>query len=231
MILKSFGCSFIFGSDLADETNGEPYERCSASTWPALLAQHLNYDYCCYARPGAGNLRILEKILDQSTVLEPAIFVVSWTWIDRFDYTQQLPENYHAYDRFNNDLWQTIRPGNADRPSRQYYRDLHSQIRDQLTNLIYIKTAIDTLKQKKIPFAMTYIDDLLFEENFIVSPAVKDLQNYVRPYMFQFENQTFLNWAKKYNYPISSKLHPLEQAHCSAADTIKHHFDAILHRV
>jgi hypothetical protein len=85
MKIKSFGCSFIFGTDLADETRGEPYAQSSQLTWPALLAQDLGLEYECHARPGSGNLRILEKILSIS-IQTPATFVIGWTWIDRFDY-------------------------------------------------------------------------------------------------------------------------------------------------
>ena len=62
MKLKSFGCSFIFGSELAYDGRDSPYATPSQLTWPAHLAQHLNYNYQCYARPGAGNLQILEQI-------------------------------------------------------------------------------------------------------------------------------------------------------------------------
>ena len=87
MKLKSFGCSFIFGSELADDGRDRPYATPSQLTWPSHLAQHLGRDYSCYARPGAGNLQILENILNQSAVSDcNDLFVIGWTWIDRFDY-------------------------------------------------------------------------------------------------------------------------------------------------
>jgi hypothetical protein len=83
--------------------------------------------------------------------------------------------------------------------------------------LIYIRTAIDTLKQKKIPFIMTYMDELIFEEEWHTTPAVLSLQNYIRPWMSNFADQTFLDWSRKNMYAISDLLHPLEQAHKAAA--------------
>ena len=142
MKLKSFGCSFIYGTDLAS----------TDLTWPGLLAQHINYEYQCHARPGSGNLQILEKILNQTTTNDSAFYVVGWTWIDRFDYAEPA-----------NDQWKTIMPVDTDKIASNYYRDLHSQYRDKLTTLIYIKTAIDCLKQKNYPFVMTYMDELIFE--------------------------------------------------------------------
>lgn len=220
MILKSFGCSFIFGTDLADDGRGEPYARSSQLTWPALLAQHHGYEHQCHARPGSGNLRILEKILSIATA-GPAYFVIGWTWIDRFDYTIPPTGNDHRYDRAGTELWRTVMPINTDSRAIHYYRDLHSQFRDKLSNLVYIKTAIDTLKQKQIPFIMTYQDELLFETEWHISPAVVDLQEYIRPYMTKFEGLTFLDWARKKGHPISDTLHPLEQAHQGAFELIK----------
>ena len=221
MKLKSFGCSFIYGTDLADDGRGMLISKPSQLTWPSLLAQNLNYDYECYARPGAGNLRVLEKILNQSAVNDPAVFVVGWTWIDRFDYTTEITNHARYTEVVDNEVWQTVMPVDTDARAHNYYRDLHSQYRDKLTNLIYIKTAVDTLKQKNIPFIMTYMDNILFETQWQCPPAVKELQNYVIPYMTTFDGRSFLEYSKEKGFPISETLHPLEAAHLAAFELIK----------
>lgn len=221
MILKSFGCSFIYGTDLVDDGRGFLSARSSQLTWPSLLAQSLNYDYNCYARPGSGNLRILEKILAQTTVEEPAIFVIGWTWIDRFDYTTEIVHPVMRTEIIENEMWNTVMPVDSDSRAHNYYRELHSQYRDKLTNLIYIKTAVDTLKQKNIPFVMTYMDNLLFETQWQYTPAIKELQDYVLPYMTKFDGKTFLEYSKEKGFPISEALHPLEPAHQAAFELIK----------
>jgi hypothetical protein len=43
MNLKSFGCSFIFGSELSDDGRNGLYATGSRLTWPAHVAQHLGY--------------------------------------------------------------------------------------------------------------------------------------------------------------------------------------------
>ena len=63
MNLKSFGCSFIFGSELSDDGRTGPYATGSCLTWPALLAKEFGYGYHTYARPGSGNLQIAERAL------------------------------------------------------------------------------------------------------------------------------------------------------------------------
>lgn len=216
MKLKSFGCSFIFGSDLADCNPNPPVPQHSCQTWPALLAQYLNFEYHCYARPGAGNLQIAERILNQLTVDEPAFYVVSWTWIDRFDYyTQQ--DNWQP--------WSTCKPGDETTVSKLYYKNLHSEYHDKLSNLIYIKTIIDLFDQKNISFLMTYTDELLFDQRWNCSPAVIDLQNHVKSRMMLFDNQTFLDWSRNQKFVESKNWHPLEKAHQSAADYVITLFD------
>lgn len=222
MTLKSFGCSFIFGTDLADEGSGESHALTSQSTWPALLSKDLGYTHQCHARPGSGNLRILEKILTQANKSDNTdLFVIGWTWIDRFDYTVTPNGQDHAYDLAGDNVWRTVVPVDTDNKANVYYKDLHSEFRDKLTTLIYIKTAIDTLKQKNIPFLMTYMDELIFETQWHVTPAIVDLQNYIRPYMTQFENKTFLDFSKEKGFAISATLHPLETAHQAGFELIK----------
>jgi hypothetical protein len=105
--------------------------------------------------------------------------------------------------------------------ARVYYRDLHSEYSDKLSNLAYVKLAIDTLNQKKILFLMTYMDESLFDCESNISDAVRDLQDYVRPYMTKFDGQTFLHWSQTHGFPISKTSHPLEAAHAAAAELIE----------
>jgi hypothetical protein len=214
MNLKSFGCSFIFGSDLADDGRDLPVPTPSQFTWPALLAKHLTMNYNCYARPGSGNLQILERILNQATE-NSDLFVIGWTWIDRFDYYNRDNSTKYEWHR-----WNTIMPIDTNKLAKIYYRDLHSEYQDKFTCLSYIKLAIDTLNQKNIPFIMTYMDDLLFDQHWHTTTALIDLQNYVKPYMTTFNGQTFLEYSRANNYPISPTLHPLEEAHSSAGNYI-----------
>jgi hypothetical protein len=221
MILKSFGCSFIYGSDLSDDNCNTPGATPSQLTWPALLAKDLDCPYRCYAWPGVGNLYILEKVLTQSSIDQDAIFVIGWTWIDRFDYITSNSVGAHRDFKTDREWWNTILPGIESKVSKSYYQNLHSQLIDKLTTLINIKLAIDTLKQKNIPFIMTYTDELIFETEWHVTPAIVDLQNYIRPYMTHFENQTFLEFSKEKGFPISNTLHPLESAHRAAFELIQ----------
>ena len=221
MTLKSFGCSFVFGSDLDDAACVPGTIVPSKKTWPALLSTYLEQPYECYARPGSGNLQILETVLNQIAVSNSAdFFVIGWTWIDRFDYCDA------EFDpRKKPTFWNTIMPVDSTDLAQVYYRDLHSEYRDKFTSLSYIRLAIDTLNQKGIPFLMTYMDRLLFDQRWHTSPAMMDLQSYVQPYMTEFENKTFLEWSRAHGYPETEAWHPLEEAHQAAGDYMIKVFD------
>lgn len=204
MKLKSFGCSFIFGSDLPDSIDHIP----SNLTWPALIAQQLGYTYHCYAWPGSGNLRILQSLLKQVTDPDPTLYVIGWTWIDRFDYTTK------------DDAWKTILPVDRDPVAGVYYKNLHSQYRDKLSSLLAINTALDLLTIHGHKFIMTYMDDLILETRWHCDGAIKTLQDRIKPHLTDFQGETFLEWSKKQGFEISHNLHPLGPAHLSAAKSI-----------
>ena len=223
MNLKSFGCSFIYGSELSDEDGDVPGQgrtHYSRLTWPAHLAQHLTYNYLCYARPGAGNLQIAERVLTHLATNEPALFVINWTFIDRFDYIQ-----------LNNPLklvdpaWATLMPVDTTDIAGMYYKNLHSETRDKLTTLMSVRLVIDTLKQKNCPFIMTYMDELMFDRQWNTTPAITDLQDYINPHMTTFDGMNFQQWSKKNGHAITNIGHPLESAHAAAGELMIKVFD------
>ena len=210
MKLKSFGCSFIYGSDLEDQIDSDlPSAAYSKMTWPALIAKKLNLEYECHALPGQGNFKILCDIVAQASLDDPSVFVINWTWIDRFDFVNDLEQ------------WSTLRPSEQSDLSKVYYRDLHSQIRDMLTSVYAINTAVDFLNERGIPFAMSYMDYNILEN---IDPNWHDprylavMQNKIKKYLVDFQGKNFLDWSRDQGFEISKKWHPLEDAHKSAAD-------------
>jgi hypothetical protein len=210
MKLTSHGCSFVYGSELSSPS----------LSWPALIAKKLKYEYHCSAVPGSGNLQIMESVLQHAGTAD--FCVINWTWIDRFDFVDTADESWH-----------TLRPALDHEHAGYYYRFLHGQYRDILTNLAYVLTAIEFLSDHSVPFVMTYIDYLLFDT---VQPewhqpdAIEYLQRCVRPHMQDFNGFNFLDWSRDQGFAISPSWHPLEQAHAAAADYMMPITDAIRHR-
>ena len=220
MKLQSFGCSFIFGTDLSDDGRHRNYATGSHLTWPALLAKKMGLDYETRARPGAGNLQILERLMN--TVVESdSLYVIGWTWIDRFDYVDHDLKNIWP----GRTSWSTLMPIDNSDKAKMYYRHLHSEYRDKLSNLIMIKTAIDCLQQHNRRFIMTYMDHILFCREWHLTPAVALLQDQIRPYVTDFNGQNFLDWSRSNGFEISATMHPLEKAHAAAADLVFNDID------
>jgi len=218
--LRSFGCSFTFGSDLHDCESANNL-RASHSTWPALIAKNHGRDYATCARGGVGNLWILQAIMRWISLRkrpEHFCWIVNWTYIDRFDIWQDHRE------------WVTIRPTTSTDVARTYYRDLDTQQTNQLRTLTYMYAAINVLQQHKIPFMMTCIDDLVFLPCTEQGGSISLLQELVRPHVHDFEGKNFLSWSRFKGYPISVLDHPLEQAHEAAAQLMSPIIDAILHK-
>jgi hypothetical protein len=209
MLVKSFGCSFIYGSDLPDQISAKP----SQLTWPAVFSQRQGHHYRCFAQGGIGNLAIADMALSELTKDYLSMFVIGWTWSDRFDYVNKNTTS-------PNIVWKTVRPVDTDNVATTYYRYLHSEVQDKLSSLIMMRVVIDSLLEKQFPFVMTYMDELLFDREYNTTPSICALQDYVEPYMTRFEGQTFLNWSRSKGYAESAGWHPLEAAHSAAADII-----------
>jgi hypothetical protein len=230
MKLKSFGCSFVYGSDLADcphgvnEHNPPPSKLC----FPALLARNCNLQYECHARPAAGNLQILETLLSNIDPDRDDIYLINWTWIDRFSYVSDSARSgNHPWNPLG---WCSVMPSDTDQISKVYYQHLQSQFRDKLETLLLIKSGIDCLQQNGQRFLMTYSDDLIYETQWHTSPAIVSLQNYIRSHLHDFEGKSFFAWAKHKHFSVSHKGHPLEACHESASVLLTPAIDAILHR-
>lgn len=211
--LSSFGCSFTWGTELDDQSNNH-LDGSSQITWPALIAKAIDMPYCCRAIGGCGNLAIANRAGFWADTFSYDLMIINWTFIDRFDYRDPTEL------QFNDDGlgFLTCRPSNNDEISDFYFRHLHSEYRDKLTALMYIKTTIDHLRSKQVRFVMTAIDDLLWCQQWHAPALIRYLQQEIRPYIHDFEGRNFLAWAKHRGFQISSNNHPLEEAHAAAAE-------------
>jgi hypothetical protein len=213
--IKSFGCSFIYGSDLFDSVQFLPLlnkflsTQPSLLTWPALIAKKLELDYECYARPGQGNFKIYCDILANSYCNDQSVYLINWTWIDRFDFVD------------SNETWQSLRPAEESVLEQFYYRNFHSQLYDMISSASYIVSAIDHLNSLNCQYIMTYMDYNLLtpvDPNWHDPKYLEVLQYKLSKILVNFDDKNFLDWSQKNNFEISSQWHPLEQAHSAAAD-------------
>ena len=213
MRLKSFGCSFTYGSDLADCTD----QHYSRLTWPALIAKKLDLVYECHAWPGIGNLQIMHRVMQQVSDPKPSVFVINWTWLDRLDYMHPVNESFL-----------TLRPDGDLEEHRLYYKHFYNQYHTVLTNAAWIVSAIAVLQARNIKFVMTCMDPILMETinpNWQDPRSVTMLQDQIGPHLSWFDGKSFLEWSRNKRYPESKRWHPLEQAHRAATELLITSFD------
>jgi hypothetical protein len=207
MKLKSFGCSFIWGSELPDIQLPKNF---SNLTWPARLGHELNMLYECHDWQARRNFFIDNQVLDQLATDEPALYVINWTWVDRFDFVNQD----YAINR-----WETLMPGKKmHKQSDFYYRNLHSELRDKLHSLQLIKLVALELLASEQPFIMTYMDNLIFDQRWNTTPAMLKQQEFVKPLMLHWELKDhnpmhWCGWAAQQGHPVTASNHLLESGH------------------
>jgi len=216
MTIVSFGCSLTSGTDLPDSIFENKFPTPSQLTWPALVSKRLGLGYIIRAQGGTGNLAISDRVYKNiHNFTDPSrFFIVNWTFIDRFDYSD--PGGMHFNSGFRD--FCTCRPNESDDLSKFYYRNFYSEYRDKLVNLMYIRSIINVLENHKIKFVMTAIDDLLWEQRWHAPPHITELQDEIRPYILDFEGRNFLAWSRHRGFEISPAGHPLEEAHAAAAE-------------
>lgn len=222
--LKSFGCSFVLGTELSDWSDRSPNSP-SNLTYPALIAKQLDKEYSCRARGAQGNQHILWQILttvESRKHYSQSLYIINWTYADRFDYGLTITDDDNS--------WKCFLPTDQSAEAVFYYKKLHSDIFDKWRSLQCIYCAIQTLTNQDIPFLMTCMDPSILDESW-VTPNVKLIQNSVRPFLHDFEGTDFLTWSRQHGYSISALNHPLEDAHAAAAEYLMPAIESILRKV
>lgn len=215
MKLKSFGCSFVFGTDLPNDGRYNVIATPSDYAWPALMAKRLGLQFECHARPGAGNFEICQRIIGEAAKDTADVYIINWSWIDRFSFIDETGRHRHPLNPLS---WSSIMPVDQDHLGIFYYKNLHTQLRDKMETLTAIKTAIDVCKQTHNQFIMTWTDALIWETQWHAPLCVTWLQDQIRPHLDDFDGLSFLDWSRQNGFDISETCHPLVDAHQAAAD-------------
>lgn len=205
MKLKSFGCSFIYGDELRDATDASP----SKLTWPALLSNHLGYEYECHAKNGSGNLQILDTLLSQlADKNNDTVYVINWTWPERYNYK-------------NDTDWVTLQPNQSSSEAATYYRNFHNEYVDKLTLLMCMTTAVGVLGKAKANYIMTYMKDEHIkpsESEFNLIPLYHNLLQYLT----FWDGHGFNSWCEINKFEKCPGRHWAESTQQQAFEYIKH---------
>lgn len=217
MKIVSFGDSFIWGSELANNDSGN-------QAWPGLIAKELGVEYATMANPGCGNDEITRQILTyfSSNPAANTLAVINWTWAFRWDFylVEQL-------------AWVTLGPlcvpsklgRYLDSDSAQTLIDTYSKyvgnsiLWNRWRALQTIYTAQNYLKSIGVPSIQTYMDTDMFDKKFHAPEYISQLQDLVQQEMQLFEGENFLDWSRMHGFTVTEPgWHPLENAHSAAKD-------------
>lgn len=214
--IVSFGDSFIFGSELSNNSNGH-------QAWPGLIAKELNLQYETRAVPGCGNENIARQVLEyfSSNSKQDTLAIINWTWAIRYDFYLLPAES-----------WVTLGPTCIPRKLDNYiptveakrvidfYQDYlgSSTIWDRFRSLMPIYATQQYLKTNNITNIQTYMDYDIFDTQFHAPNYIQELQQLTKPDMQDWDGVNFLDWCKRENFNITEPgWHPLEDAHSAAA--------------
>lgn len=240
--LLSAGCSLIYGAELSDSPDYHGRDNPSNKTWPALLSQHLDYDYYTAAVCGISNQGIVRYVMDACERLNFDLIVVQWSFIHRyelrfnkkFDHFQE-PSPYCNLSPWMTDRfvvppnWGDLKIKDLKNTLSGYPKEIREAAKFWFNNVDsydtavynYLKCCSDLalyLKWKNIPFIFAGADNFPSEEE------IKEMQdgsidtlyaiNKTMPFI-NFENQGFYYWALNNNFSFGLD-HPKDDAHLAA---------------
>ena len=248
MILVAGGDSFVWGLELADCAHSGPNGH-SQNTFPALLAQGMNYH--CVAYPGNANGAISRSVMTACETLKDVAVLVSWTFPQRYDFrfnyeTLKETSPWYSIHSFyptdepmdnisNSDLVKDFVKAFYKHVGNNEYYELYSTLKEILFLQLY-------LKSKNIPYLFTTADNSYYDHENYRRSKDKELESLYNQitwndwYFFSQGKQAnetpaprgFYQWALENKYKVGQGGHPLEQAHSDAAGLIKEKFNELV---
>jgi len=215
--IVGFGDSFVWGTELKNNTDG-------SQSWIAQAAKNLGCSYSTTAEPGCGNDHIAQQVYSyfSNNTAHNTLAVINWTWATRWDF--YIVEH---------EKWITLGPTCV--PEKLQYLVSETEAEDMIefykhranSSILWNKfrnlqtmCAVQTyLKSKNIVSVQTYMDYILFDQEWHAPDYVQVLQDLVRPDLQLFEEQNFVDWSRSKGFAVTDiGLHPLEQAHAEACN-------------
>ena len=225
--IVSFGDSFIFGTELANNSDG-------SKAWPALIAKQLECKYTTCAIAGCGNDHIVRQIYSwfSTNSAQDTLAIINWTWMSRWDFYIVEHETWITLGPtcVPDKLKTLVKQADAEDMINFYRRRASSSLLwNKFRNLQSIYATQQYLNHKGITAVQTYMDYELFDTWCHAPDYVQELQQLVLPGLQLFDGKNFVDWSHEHKYPVTIEgNHPLEQAHAEAANHWKEIYKAAL---
>lgn len=215
--IVSFGDSFVFGSELKNNTDG-------SQSWIGLAAHKLGVEYRTLSVPGCGNENITRQILTYfaENPADDVLAVINWTWGARWDFYIPGVEQWTTLGLtcVPSKLAHLIDINEAEKVLEFYSKyPGHSTLWDKWRTLQTIYTAQQFLQSRNIASVQTYMDAEMWDPTWHAPNYIRTLQQQTQSVLETFEGQNFLDWSRDRGYTVTEPgLHPLEDAHKAACE-------------
>lgn len=215
--IVGFGDSFVFGSELANNDDGQ-------LSWLGQASRQLNVEYETYAVPGCGNENISRQILTyfSNNPSDNVLAVINWTWGARWDFYVTGKETWTTLGLscVPPKLAPLVGLDEAEKILEFYNKyPGNSTTWDKFRTLQTIYATQQFLKQLNVPSVQTYMDAEMWDTTWHAPDYIRTLQDLTREPLQTFEGLTFLDWSYKNGFTVTEPgLHPLEDAHAAACE-------------
>ena len=213
--IVSFGDSFVFGSELADNMDGH-------KSWVGQAAAQLGVEYETLAIPGCGNESITRQILTyfSNNPSDNVLAVINWTWGARWDFYIPGIETWTTLGLscVPSKLEPLIGLEEAEKVLHVYKKYTgDSMLWEKFKTLQTIHTSQQFLRHLNVPNIQTYMDYEILNTQHHAPDYVRTLQDLTQDSFQNFEGQNFLDWSRNHGFAVTEPWwHPLEQAHEAA---------------
>lgn len=239
------GDSFTYGSELAD-CHINDVEVVSHLTYPALIAQELQLDYCCVAKPGYSNNAIRRTVIDACENSHSIkLVIVMWSFSNRYEFKfndtweqisawstvdsiEEIKKNFVidnpiVLEHHANKLKRDQNLGITDF-AKSFYDHVGSnkywEIYNFLSDVLMLQ---QYLELKNIPYLFTSVDETILQAESYIDGSLSTLRSLIDINSWGwFNGKGFYTWAKDMKFPFAT-THPKEQAHIEAAHLIYEH--------
>lgn len=253
--LLSAGCSLIYGAELSDSLDYHGRSNASLKTWPALLSNHLNYDYYTCSMCGISNQGITRHVIDVCERYDFDLLVIQWTFFSRYElrFNKKYKQNDNEYSNYLNlSPWMTDhfetpnhwsnkknqemlevlknKPAGLKKAVDFWYSEIDSYD-TSVYNYLKCTTELATyLKWKNIPFIFSSAEtEPSFDDiKSFDDTSIDSLYKIYKSMPFiNFNGMGFYEWAKsnKFEFGID---HPKDEAHFEAFKLTANQIDKFL---
>lgn len=244
--LLSAGCSLIYGAELSDSLDYHGRSNASLKTWPALLADHFNYDYFTCSLCGVSNQGIVRHVIDVCERYEFDLLIVQWTFFARYELRfNKKHDHFNEPSHYSNlSPWMCKYFDVPKNWSKEKNQELHEVFNNlpsgvkkgvdfwfdeidcydtAIYNYLKCTTELATyLKWKNIPFVFACAETEPTQQEIASwnDTSIDSLYKIHKSMPFvNFNDKGFYHWALEEKFPFGID-HPKDQAHAAGFNLI-----------